>query len=362
MVFSPSVQRIIGKKRDREELDDEDIQVFIQEFMAGKTSDYQLGALVMAFYLHGLTLPETISLTRAMTNSGPLPPWPPQWRGRLADKHSTGGVGDKVSIPLVPILASLGLKVPMISGRSLGFTGGTLNKLESIPGFRVDLSFEEMRHALETAGGCIVGQTEALVPADKAIYACRDQTGTVGSRSLIISSILSKKAAEGIDHLVLDVKFGRGSYQTTQEEAETLASELVEVGKGLGLRVTAFITRMTNPIGRSVGNSLEILESVQFLAGTHRAPDLQELVFQQGGELMVLAGICRHQKEAEEEISRVLNSGEALRTFQAVLECQGVSKDDARELCFGDPWQVLPRASNTKDLSFEGTQRGEWRA
>uniref|UniRef100_A0A8B9UNC3 Thymidine phosphorylase n=1 Tax=Anas zonorhyncha TaxID=75864 RepID=A0A8B9UNC3_9AVES len=235
------------------------------------------GAMLMAIRLRGMDAQETLALTRSMAASGRLLAWPRGWRGRLVDKHSTGGVGDKVSLALAPALAACGCKVPMISGRGLGHTGGTLDKLEAIPGFCVSQSPEQMQSILEQVGCCIVGQSEELVPADRVLYSLRDVTATVDSLPLITASILSKKAAEQISALVLDVKFGSAALYPTLESARELAQSLVAVGEELGIRTAAVLSSMEQPLGRCVGNALEVLEALQCLEG--RGPgDLRELV------------------------------------------------------------------------------------
>ncbi|NWS87111.1 TYPH phosphorylase, partial [Toxostoma redivivum] len=250
------------------------------------------GAMLMAIRLRGMDAGETLALTQAMASSGRTLAWPPAWHGLVVDKHSTGGVGDKVSLALAPALAACGCKVPMISGRGLGHTGGTLDKLEAIPGFRVSQSPEEMRHILEQVGCCIVGQSTELVPADRVLYGLRDVTATVDSLPLITASILSKKAAERLSALVLDVKFGAAALYPTQESARELARSLVEVGTHLGIRTAALLTRMEQPLGRAVGNALEVLEALECLQGSG-PPDLRHLVTVLGfGGLPGSGGSC----------------------------------------------------------------------
>ncbi|NXL76971.1 TYPH phosphorylase, partial [Leptocoma aspasia] len=280
------------------------------------------GAMLMAIRLRGMDAGETLALTQAMASSGRTLAWPPAWHGLVVDKHSTGGVGDKVSLALAPALAACGCKVPMISGRGLGHTGGTLDKLEAIPGFRVSQSPEEMRHILERVGCCIVGQSAELVPADRVLYGLRDVTATVDSLPLITASILSKKAAERLSALVLDVKFGGAALYPTQESARELARSLVEVGTHLGIRTAALLTRMEQPLGRAVGNALEVLEALECLGGGG-PPDLRHLGAEQG----------------REHLARALDDGSALGTFEAMLGAQGVPPDTARGLCAGTPAQ-----------------------
>ncbi|NWS61577.1 TYPH phosphorylase, partial [Chunga burmeisteri] len=268
---------LIRKKRDGERLEEEEIQSFVRGVTEGTAQQGQIGAMLMAIRLRGMDAAETLALTRAMAASGRALAWPPAWRGLLVDKHSTGGVGDKVSLALAPALAACGCKVPMISGRGLGHTGGTLDKLEAIPGFCISQRPEQMQSILERVGCCIVGQSEELVPADRVLYGLRDVTATVDSLPLITASILSKKAAEQLSALVLDVKFGSAALYPTQESARELAQSLVAVGEQLGIHMVAVLSRMDEPLGRCVGNSLEVLEALECLEGGG-PPDLRELV------------------------------------------------------------------------------------
>ncbi|NWX59188.1 TYPH phosphorylase, partial [Promerops cafer] len=293
---------LIRKKRDGERLEEAEIRSFVRGVTEGTAQQGQIGAMLMAIRLRGMDAGETLALTQAMASSGRTLAWPPAWHGLVVDKHSTGGVGDKVSLALAPALAACGCKVrgtrrwggdrgvpeplcppaplpqvPMISGRGLGHTGGTLDKLEAIPGFRVSQSPEEMQHILAQVGCCIVGQSAELVPADRVLYGLRDVTATVDSLPLITASILSKKAAEQLSALVLDVKFGGAALYPTQESARELAQSLVEVGTHLGIRTAALLTRMEQPLGRAVGNALEVLEALECLGGGG-PPDLRHLV------------------------------------------------------------------------------------
>ncbi|CAL8105095.1 unnamed protein product [Orchesella dallaii] len=264
-----SIPDVIRKKRDGKELTEQEIQELVDRLVSTdsghRAHDSQIGAFLMATFLNGLTNAETSALTRAMTFSGYTFQWPLEWKGTVADKHSTGGVGDKVSLVLAPALAACGLRVPMISGRGLDFTGGTLDKLEAIPGYTVLLSKEKMQAMLDTVGCCIVGQTEDIVPADKLIYALRDITATVEREELIVASIISKKAAEGLDSLILDVKTGRGAMMKELEQSRSLARKMVDVGKSFGMNVTALVTDMDTPLGNTIGNALEVAEAIQSL-------------------------------------------------------------------------------------------------
>src|SRR6266699_2814150 len=266
---------LIRRKRDSGELTREEIEELIAAYTSGDVPDYQMSAWLMAVLLRGMTRPEIAALTEAMLHSGcvldfsGLP-------GRKVDKHSTGGVGDKPSLVIAPIVAAGGVKVPMISGRGLGHSGGTLDKLEAIPGFNVNLSLAEFRRVLETCGCALIGQTAEIAPADKKIYALRDVTGTVESPALICASIMSKKLAEGIDALVLDVKTGSGAFMKKEEDSVRLAEVMVETGQRMGKKVAALITDMNQPLGRTAGHSNEVTESVEVLKGGGPA-DLREL-------------------------------------------------------------------------------------
>merc|ERR1712013_249583 len=277
-----SIQEIIASKRDGGVLSEQDIATWVEELVAGGVAGEQLGAWLMAVYVRGLNLQETSCLTRAMVQSGITLSWPKAWTNSLVDKHSTGGVGDKVSLPLAPALAACGLKVPMISGRGLGITGGTLDKLESIPGYRVQLSLKEITRLMEEVGCCIAGQTGEICPADKIMYAARDISETVGCLGLITSSIISKKAAEGVRCLVLDIKWGSGCCQASLEDAEAMANALLQTSRALGVKTSAVISHMQSPLGLTVGNSLEVEESLACLRGGG-PPDLRELVVTEGG-------------------------------------------------------------------------------
>lgn len=342
---------IILKKRDGGEHTQQEIQRFVDAVVDGEAQDSQIGAWLMASYLQGLSKEEAIHLTRAMTNSGDTLKWPEEWKGEVVDKHSTGGVGDKVSLVLAPALAACGLKVPMISGRGLGHTGGTLDKLESIPGFSVDKELQSIQDLVASVGCCIVGQTGKLVPADKVLYAVRDVTGTVASPQLCTGSIISKKAAEGISSLVLDVKTGTGAFMEKMEKAEELAQLMVEVGCGLNIRTAALITTMDCPLGRAVGNALEVAESVHCLQG--KGPDdLLDLVVRTGGLLLHLAGKAANQEKGCQMIKGAIGDNSALAKFKDMIVGQGVAKDKATALCdvSGNVWNVLTPAKHTTTL------------
>ena len=314
-------QHIIARKRDGHELSREEIAAFVRGATDGSWADYQLSALLMAIYLRGMTAEETAHYTDAMMRSGVVADlsFVP---GIKVDKHSTGGVGDKVSIPLAPMVAACGVPVPMISGRGLGHSGGTLDKLESIPGFRTDLSLEAYCAQVGRIGCALIGQTQDLAPADKKLYALRDVTATVECIPLICGSILSKKLAEGIDALVLDVKFGRGAFMKNKAEARRLAEALVSVGRAGGKQVRAVLTAMDQPLGRAVGNALEIAESIACLRGEGPA-DLMKVTYALGAQMLVLGGVARSEAEAMGKLESVVANGAALAKFREIVAAQG---------------------------------------
>ncbi|XP_061108628.1 thymidine phosphorylase-like [Conger conger] len=353
-----SFPKLIRKKRDGGQFTLEEIQAFVLAVKDKTIQDCQIGAMLMAIWQSGMVAEETLALTREMMRSGEVLSWPKEWTGLVVDKHSTGGVGDKTSLPLAPALAACGCKVPMISGRSLDFTGGTLDKLESIPDFNIHQSVEQVKKILEDVGCCIVGQTQNLVPVDKVLYATRDQTATVDSLPLITASILSKKGAESLFTLVLDVKYGKAALFKDITSAREMAQSLVTVGNSLGIITGAALSRMDTPIGLCVGNSLEVLESLECLKGRGPA-DLRGLVTYLGGQLLWMSGKAPTLDCGEKEICRVLENGEALQKFQAMLQAQGVSAENARILCSMDTdyFRVLKRAPSVVVLKAktEGT-------
>jgi pyrimidine-nucleoside phosphorylase len=316
---------LIMKKRDAFPLEAEEIDFLVQGFSRGEIPDYQMSALLMAIVLRSMSSEETASLTQAMIRSGDvldLSGVP----GPLVDKHSTGGVGDKISLILAPVAAACGIRVPMMSGRSLGHTGGTLDKLESIPGYRTDLSPERFRQGLSKIGFAMIGQSETVVPADRRMYALRDVTGTVESVPLITASIMSKKFAEGAQSLVFDVKCGSGAFMKNLEEARALARSLVSTGKGLGRKVVAVITDMDQPLGRTVGNFLEVEESIDCLHGKGPA-DLIELTCRLAGWMMVLGGKAANPEEGQGLAHKRLSDGSAWNLFVKNVEFQGGKTD-----------------------------------
>ena len=308
------VPSLIEKKRDGRELAVEEIAAFVRGFVRGEIPDYQVSALAMAVFFRGMSATEVAGLTKAMRDSGRVFRWPADSPPKV-DKHSTGGVGDKVSLILAPLLACAGVWVPMVSGRGLGITGGTLDKLESIPGFRVGLSEAEALHQLEKIGVVMMGQTSDFCPADKKLYALRDVTGTVPSIPLIVASIMSKKLAESLDRLVLDVKFGSGAFMKTKSDAEALACALVSVGNECGLQATAVLTPMHQPLGRTAGNALEVWESMETLQGRGPA-DLVELTLELAEKVTTVS---------RAQLRGWLKDGEAWRKWCALVEAQGGS-------------------------------------
>lgn len=314
-------QHIIAQKRDGGALTEAQIESFVRGATDGSWADYQLSALLMAIYLRGMNPEETVALTTAMMRSGTVADLS-SIEGVKVDKHSTGGVGDKVSLLLAPMVAACGVVVPMISGRGLGHTGGTLDKLESIPGFRTDLSLAAFRAQVERVGCALIGQTTELAPADRKLYALRDVTATVECLPLICASIMSKKLAEGIDALVLDVKFGRGAFMKTEAEARALAVVMVGIGRSMGKGVRALLTAMDQPLGRAVGNGLEVAESIACLRG-EGPDDLMEVTYALGEHMLILAGAAHEPKDARKQLEHAVASGAALEKFGEIIAAQG---------------------------------------
>jgi pyrimidine-nucleoside phosphorylase len=313
-------QDIIKKKRDGGMLTREEIHFLVDGYTSGHIPDYQMSAFTMATYFQGASKEETVALTECMLHSGivaDLSTVP----GRKVDKHSTGGVGDKISIPLAPAVAAAGVPVPMISGRGLGHTGGTLDKLESIPGFQVDISVDRYTEILQEIGICMIGQTADIAPADKKLYALRDVTATVESIPLITGSILSKKLAEGIDALVFDVKTGSGAFMKTDEGAVKLAQNLVDIGSMMGKDVVALITDMDQPLGYCIGNMLEVLESLDVMQG--KGPDdVTKLTVELGAYMLMLGKKVEDVEQGRQKMRQVLSDGSALEKFQHLVRLQ----------------------------------------
>lgn len=316
-----TVPELIAAKRDGGSLDPEEIRSLIAGYTRGEVPDYQMAALAMAIYFRGMSEQEMVALTLAMRDSGTvidLSDIP----GRKIDKHSTGGVGDKVSLCLAPMVAACGVRVPMVSGRGLGHTGGTLDKLEAIPGFDVNLSVEQFRAVVRDVGTAMCGQTREIAPADKKLYALRDVTATVESIPLIVASILSKKLAEGIDGLVLDVKVGKGAFMKNLQDARTLAEALVRTARGAGKDCVALLTRMDWPLGRAVGNALETAEAFEVLHG--RGPeDLRECTLALGAEMLVLGRVVRTVSEGRERLEQAIRDGSARTVARKMVKAQG---------------------------------------
>jgi len=314
------VPDLIRVKRDGGELSVDQIQELVSGIADGSVSDAQVGALAMAIVLNGMTGAERIVLTGAMRDSGDVLDWSDAGLpGPVLDKHSTGGVGDKASLLVAPIVAACGGAVPMISGRGLGHTGGTLDKLESIPGYDTTPDPERFRHAVATAGLAIVGQTARLAPADRRLYAIRDATGTVESIPLIVASILSKKLAAGLDALVMDVKVGSGAFLPDREQTEMLARAIVEVATGNGLHTTALLTDMDRVLGRTAGNAVEVRESIDHLTGTASDDRLREVTLSLSAELLVLGGLHPDEAAARRAAEEALDNGAAAERFAAMV-------------------------------------------
>jgi pyrimidine-nucleoside phosphorylase len=312
---------VIARKRDGQPLSREEIDLFVSGATDGRIPDYQSSALLMAIVLRGMTDQETAWLTDAMVRSGErvdLSDIP----GVKVGKHSTGGVGDKISIILSPLAASCGVTVPKMSGRGLGHTGGTLDKLESIPGYRIDLTIDEFKDVLRRVGASIIGQTSSLAPADKKLYALRDVTGTIESIPLISASIMSKKIAEGSNAVLLDVKCGDGAFMKDTSQARALAASMVAIGTHAGVLTEAFITDMDAPLGRAIGNSVEIIECLEALKG--KGPiDLADVIVRFAARMVVMAGVESDHRAAMRRVEEALHSGRALETFGRMVEAQG---------------------------------------
>jgi pyrimidine-nucleoside phosphorylase len=334
---------VIRKKRDGVELSSAEIEGLVNAYTSGEIPDYQVSAWLMAVVLRGMTRPETAALTDAMLHSGEVLDLS-FLAAKKVDKHSTGGVGDKTSLVLAPLAAAAGIAVPMISGRGLGHTGGTLDKLEAIPGFNVNLSVEEFRRVLAACGCAMIGQTAEIAPADRKLYALRDVTGTVESPYLICASIMSKKLAEGIDALVLDVKTGSGAFMKSEKDAAFLAELMVETGERMGKQVVALITDMDQPLGKMIGNALEVVEVVEILRG-EGPDDLRELCLELAGWMLHLGGVSKTVAEGKQQSAKLISSGQALERFRRMIELQG---GDARVI---DDANFLPRAPHTVQVA-----------
>ncbi|HNX00545.1 MAG TPA: thymidine phosphorylase [Candidatus Cloacimonadota bacterium] len=311
---------LILAKRDGKVIPAEEIRFFINDYLSGKIPEYQMGAMLMAIFFKGMEPEEIFALTDIYIHSGKTIKFPEGMQ--TTDKHSTGGIGDKISLMLAPIVAACGVPIPMISGRGLGHTGGTLDKLEAIPGFRTDFNDEEFIHMVNEIGFSIISQSSELVPADKRIYALRDVTGTVESLPLITASIMSKKIAEGARNLVIDLKVGTGAFMDTMDKAQALAKMLVATGEKFGQRVAVVFSNMNSPIGEYAGNGLEVLETVEYLKGKN-IPDVDVITRALATEMLILAGKANTRKECKALIDDVLFSGKALDYFRKFVKAQG---------------------------------------
>lgn len=335
---------IIQKKRDRIALSDEEISWLIDSYTTGRVPDYQMAAMAMAVFLNGLEGAELAAWTGAMLHSGETLDLS-DITAPIVDKHSTGGVGDKVSIPLTSMVAALGVAIPMISGRALGHTGGTLDKLESIPGFTTALDPAHFRSVLTMCGLVLAGQSDTLVPADRKLYALRDATGTVESIPLIASSIMSKKLAEDLDGLVLDVKVGHGAFMKDLAIARQLAETMVDIGAAYSVKTVALLTAMDTPLGNEVGNANEIAESINVLAGGGPA-DLVEVTMALGAEMLALAGVESDRESGRAMLEQTRSNGQALEVFARVIEAQGGDPKVVEQ-----PATVLPSAPHRAEVA-----------
>lgn len=338
---------LIKKKRDKEELSQSEINFMISSYTKGKIPDYQFAAFLMACYLNGLNKDETAALTEAMLYSGKIIDLS-KIKGAKIDKHSTGGVGDKTSLILAPIAAAAGVNVPMISGRGLGHTGGTLDKLESIPGFRTNLNLREYNSVIKKSGAVLIGQTKDIAPADKLIYALRDVTATVESIPLITGSIMSKKLAEGIDGLVLDVKTGSGAFMRKTSDAKKLAYSLMNTAKAFNKNVMAFITDMNQPLGNYIGNWLEVYESIQVLKGEVKN-ELLQLSCSLSGAMIFLSGKSSSLNEGIEISHEMIDSGKAFNKFKQIVKLQG------GDVSFIDNPDKYPESKFTKEIKLNSS-------
>src|SRR3989339_1409470 len=334
---------LIRKKRDGKSLTDDEIKYLVLNFTRGKIPNYQFSSFLMAAYLKGLNKKETAWLTKAMLFSGSVINLD-STKGKKIDKHSTGGVGDKTSLILAPIVAAAGINVPMISGRGLGHTGGTLDKLESIPGFRTHLQVDEYKRQLDKTGVAIIGQTDAVAPADKKMYALRDVTATVECIGLIAASIMSKKLAEGCDALVLDVKSGSGAFMKSDALARQLARVMTNIGAGFGVTVEALITDMNQPLGMAVGNSLEVAQAIETLKGGGPA-DFRSLVFTLASRMLMLGIKGCDERSALDMLADKIRDGSALKKFAEIIVAQGGDSS-----VIDVPERILPKALNRRNI------------
>lgn len=335
---------IIAKKRDKKELSKEEIEYFIKNYTNGNVTDYQAAALVMAIYLNGMTKEETTYLTIAMANSGDVLDL--SELGIVVDKHSTGGVGDKITIILMPIMAALGVVVAKMSGRGLGFTGGTADKLESIPGYKTNISEEEFRKNVKEIGISLITQTVNLAPADKKLYALRDTISCTDSIPLIASSIMSKKIAAGANKVVLDVTCGSGAFMKNKEEAVKLSNVMKQIGELAGKETICIITNMNEPLGNAVGNSLEMIETINSLKG-NMPEDVKQVVFELGSYILKLAGKGKNIEENKIKIENCINSGKAYKKFIELVQRQG------GDISYCENTEKFEKARYQESITFE---------
>lgn len=331
-----SAYEIIAKKRDGEELSEEEIKWFIKGLIDGKVADYQMSALLMAIYLNGFTTKETASLTDVMLYSGKTLNFQTE---HVVDKHSTGGIGDKTSFILAPLAAACGVKVPMIAGRGLGHTGGTVDKVEAIDGFKTSLTLEEFQELLEKEGLVLIGQTGEIAPADKIIYGLRDVTATIESIPLITASIMSKKLAEGAQGIVMDIKVGNGAFMKSKSQAKKLARSIRNTGLRFGRNMMTVLSDMNQPLGNAVGNSLEIIESIETLKG-NGPKDLTDLSLHLAGGMIHIGGLAKTHSAGIRKAKEALKSGRALKVFREMIERQGGNPNVI------DDYSLLPQASH----------------
>ena len=341
------VAKLISNINSHQEMDQKLLDEFVKSVATRNIDIESVKHWLKAVHSNGISVSDTTQLTKGMMESGAIIEWDDN--SLVVDKHSTGGVGDKMSLILAPALAACGLKVPMLAGRGLGHTGGTIDKLESIPGFNCSLTPHQMQQQVEQIGCCIAAQNDAIAPADGLLYAVRDVTNTIDSIPLITASIISKKAAEGLGCLVLDVKCGNAAFMQTIDQARALANSMVGAAKGLGINTVAQITEMDYPIGRYIGNSLEVIGSIEVLQG-QGSHDTRDLVILQGSTLLLQSRIVSNQKSAEQMILKVLNDGSALEKFEQMCIAQGVDDDVAEQLII-NPLKVLNKSDNIAQIT-----------
>lgn len=347
-----NILEIIAKKRDQKELTKEEIEFFIKGYVKEEIADYQAAALVMAIYLNGMTKNETTNLTMAMANSGEILDLS-KLEKTIVDKHSTGGVGDKVSICLLPLVASLGVPVAKMSGRGLGFTGGTVDKLKSIPGYKTEIDINKFIQNVKNIGISIISQTMNLAPADKKLYALRDTISCVGSIPLIASSIMSKKIASGADKIVLDVTVGHGAFMKNIQDAKILANEMIEIGKLANRETVAILTNMNEPLGYTVGNNLEVIEAAKFLKGD-MPEDLKEVVIELGAYMIKLAGLGDDIETNKKKMLENISNGKAFEKLVEMVEYQGGDTSYLKDVeKFPKAKYIEPLVSNKDGYIYE---------